>query len=177
MNIPFKINQENLHGTRPRPFLPFGVSSPSGKTRQIDQSFSPSSHQSPLSGADREREYLINTQIRKLGDMRKAQIDFFDSKMTQLKEAEESTARRSQELRELQTSLQQKEAHVRNQLRRLEVEKAEIMAIRDLLRAEHESITVTSSDLKSQLKKYEKILKLQGPPTLLTIKKVGNHKT
>ena len=164
MNYPYRTNQENGIPFQTRPALPFGYDSPAEKPRIHDQSFSPQSYHSPMSGLDRDKEFLISGQIRKLGEMRKSQIEFFDAKMLQLKEREAYILTRLTELAAAEDSLRQREDSVGNQLRRIEMQKDEIAAIRDLLRAESESVELTSADLKKQVRRYERILKVTSLP-------------
>ena len=170
MSLPLRAHQENLRPSINRPTLPFGgYSSPSEKLRIHDQSFSPSSHQSPMSGLDRDREILICSQIRKLGEMRKAQVEFFDMKMLEIKEAETRINERMDVLVKQDLEITRREEAVNANIRRVEMERREVNAIKELLRLENESIQVSSAELKVQLKRYEKIFKLQGssgPPKI-----------
>jgi hypothetical protein len=164
MSHPLRPNQENLRCFVNRPSLPFVGSGSPDKIRHHDQSFSPSSHQSPFSVADRDRELLICSQIKKLSEMRKAQIDFFDMKMVELKEVETRINSRMENISRQDLDLKKREETIATNLKRLEMERNEISAIKELLRIENESIQVSSADLKLQLKRYERIFKLQGQP-------------
>lgn len=115
---------------------------------------------SPFSNRD-PRERIIHGQRAKLAEMRKEQIEFFDAKMFEMNTKESQVSSRINELRELDCALQQREAWVENQLRRIEVEKAEIISIRDLLKAESAAMQMTASDMKSQIHKYDRLLRVR----------------
>jgi hypothetical protein len=116
---------------------------------------SPQSFSSPVSGGLLDRELMVNAQIRKLAEMRKSQMVFFDSKMGALKEAESRIVKRAEEMKKREENLIEKERELSHTKELIRAETDELVAIRELLKVENESVQMRMRDLKRLVKKYE----------------------
>lgn len=137
--------------------LPCSSHSHNEKVRTLELA-SPKSFNSPRSNAEREKEVLVKAQIKKLAEMRKLQIEFFDQRIAELKEVESRVDEARRKAREQESLLQRKEALIRELLARFELEKEELHSIRELLRVENESTLMQSRDLRRVISKYQKLL-------------------
>lgn len=130
--------------------LPFGYGSPPAGS-------SPQSFSSPRVLSDRET--LVKAQVRKLAEMRKSQMAFFDSKMGALREAESRVNNRVDELRKKEEALIEKESQMSRTRELIRAETDELVAIRELLKVENESVQTRVKELRRLVKKYENTLK------------------
>jgi hypothetical protein len=105
-----------------------------------------------------EKESIIRCQIRKLHQMRTAQMAFFDKKMLELRQEEASLKKAQDALRQDVLELKSKQSYIDESLRRLKVEREEIQSIKDLLRVETESVRIQSRDLKRLVTQCEKFI-------------------
>ena len=140
--------------------LPFGFSSPAAGDQA---SFSPQSFSSPVS----DRQTLVNAQIRKLAEMRKSQMAFFDSKMAVLKEAEVRVSNRADDIKKREEALIGKERHLTQILERIRSETEELVSIKELLKVENESVQLRIKDLRWLVNKYENSIKGSDKSALL----------
>ena len=108
----------------------------------------------------RDKEFIIDIQKKKVGEMRRSQMDFFDSKMIELQDKQTDIDAKLSELKVFEQFLHEREHAVADQLKRIEIEKMEVRQIRELLKTENESIRISSADLKQQIDKYERIIKM-----------------
>jgi hypothetical protein len=106
----------------------------------------------------REKEVIIGVQVRKLHEMRTAQVAFFDTKMMELRETEVRIDQALEQLRKKEVELDLKQKFVEELIERLRSEKEEIGAIKQLLRTETESAQIQSRDLRRIVQRYEKYL-------------------
>ena len=106
----------------------------------------------------REKEVIIGVQVRKLHEMRTAQVTFFDTKMMELRETEVRIDQALEQLRKKEVELDLKQKFVEELIERLRSEKDEIGAIKQLLRTETESAQIQSRDLRRIVQRYEKYL-------------------
>ena len=163
MNLPAsQFNGENCPPGIGKVSLPFGSGINSEKVRLQEMTSSPRSFQSPRSTADRDKEYLVQAQIKKLGDMRKAQVEFFDQKIMELKALEASAHEKMERVTEREASVNRKEEMLKQLISRLQIERDEIVAIKELLRVENQSVQSQSRDLKRVVNKYQRILVPNG---------------
>lgn len=102
----------------------------------------------------------MNAQMKKLEEMRKRQVNFFDAKVIELQDRNAELDAKLEELQVREKRICEKELRVGDQLHRLGVEKSELLKIKDLLRVENESIILSSADLSVQIQKYEALIKL-----------------
>lgn len=107
-----------------------------------------------------DRTSLMNAQMKKLEEMRKRQVNFFDAKVIELQDRNAELDAKLEELQVREKRICEKELRVGDQLHRLGVEKSELLKIKDLLRVENESIILSSADLNVQIQKYEALIKL-----------------
>lgn len=123
----------------------------------------------------KDRERIITAQRSKLADMRAGQLEFFDARLLELNEKQALVDEKVAQLRELEATIKEREEWVGNQLLRVEVDKAEIKGIRDLLKAESAAVQQTSADMKAQIKRYERLFKLwavEANPTTKPLKTI-----
>jgi hypothetical protein len=98
---------------------------------------------------------IIERQLHKLHEMRKSQIMFFEHKMVELRQKEVTVRGEINRQESLMASLRSKELQIANASERLRLERQEITAIKNLLKAEIESIDIQSRDLRRLILKYE----------------------
>ena len=109
----------------------------------------------------KDQQRVIESQRKKLEEMRRNQLVFFDTRMIELNAKHARMERREIELHELEASLQERENWVRDQLMRIEIEKCEISSIRDLMKAEGDAMQLTAKDMKAQIQKYDRMLRVR----------------
>jgi vacuolar-type H+-ATPase subunit I/STV1 len=160
-------NKENWTGR-----LPFGARNirPVAGSEKVKESYRADSP-SFLTVPRTDQDFIINVQRQMLADMRTAQMSYFDSKTVALQEMQADIDRRIQNLQQVEESLNTREKAIAEQLNRVELEKAELNQIRQLLRIENESIRISSKDLRDQIKKYEIVIKMMMRPTQVTQRK------
>lgn len=123
----------------------------------------------PPRGSDSDDRYAVmNMQMKKLEEMRKRQMSFFDSKITELQDQHVELDVKLNKLEARETSIKEKERQLVEQMKRIELEKSELIQIKNLLRIENESIILSSADLNSQIQKYEALIKLVARTGVVT---------
>jgi hypothetical protein len=80
---------------------------------------------------------------------------FFEHKMVELRQKEVTVRGEINRQESLMASLRSKELQIANASERLRLERQEITAIKNLLKAEIESIDIQSRDLRRLILKYE----------------------
>jgi hypothetical protein len=106
----------------------------------------------------KEKEVILGVQVRKLHEMRNAQVAFFDSKMMELRERELAVNRGLEDLHRKEIELDMKRKFLEELIERLRIERDEIGAIKELLRTETESVQIQTRDLHRIVQRYEKYL-------------------
>jgi hypothetical protein len=108
----------------------------------------------------KDKQRIVTMQIQKLVEMRKSQMEFFDSKIIEIQEKQAALDSRWDEISERENTLNAKINELAEISKRVDIEKMEVTQIKELLRIENESIQVSNADLKAQINKYESLIKL-----------------
>jgi uncharacterized protein YlxW (UPF0749 family) len=108
----------------------------------------------------KDKQRIVTMQIQKLVEMRKSQMEFFDSKIIEIQEKQAALDSRWDEISERENTLNAKINELAETSKRVDIEKMEVTQIKELLRIENESIQVSNADLKAQINKYESLIKL-----------------
>lgn len=113
-----------------------------------------------LQARPKDESVVVGMQVQKLQEMRKAQMDFFDTKVIEFQEKNAELDAKLLELEAREIQLQELQRKLDEQSKRVILEKSELAHIKDLVRIENESIKVSTADLNNQIMKYEALLRV-----------------